>query len=586
MESKKEILERVLLLMKYDNRTTLSENKINILEQQIGLDSYYEKKSQSELGNTPEWKPKFKEYDGFFGKLQLPETATVKQYPEGLNLMKDGSDKKGDFVYWERLSKKNGDPIDYEFTDSSGNKIKLNAKTKFYLPTNFLNKFNNLVTRFTIPKGTIVPKFIKTDYFDAKIDKWVEEPLEEDKTFRIIVQIEQDNFYRSINPNVQNDERLGFGMSRGYFTLDKDANQYVGYNPEKYIEFRSPNYVWWTNYGFFVELIASVIITIVSEGVLGEYLVEVLTSRGLISIAQSKNVKFVLDGLLNGLLNLGIASYHFENNNNAAGTLSTICCFIPVFVKVNAKIASLFKKTSPELVIICQEIMDSIESNWSKLSADNPKVWNEWFQSLSKDAKEVIENIGKLEKSEIDDATKIVVESASEQVGKSWWESGTILASLLKKGGSVTSALSKFIGTTIVIGGEIMAVYKIIEKITGPLSEEEKVAVLVFLYEVTDMFSDDETKKMTIEQWATEYANMSQEEKDKFINFAVDSLPPDTLKAIAERMTRVSNNIEYVEDACPMDIFMDTLYYDTNNKFVGNDTILRKYPGCKQYVNK
>ena len=53
MESKKEILERVLLLMKYDNRTTLSENKINILEQQIGLDSYYEKKSQSELGNTP-----------------------------------------------------------------------------------------------------------------------------------------------------------------------------------------------------------------------------------------------------------------------------------------------------------------------------------------------------------------------------------------------------------------------------------------------------------------------------------------------------------------------------------------------------
>ena len=62
MESKKEILERVLLLMKYDNRTTLSENKINILEQQIGVDSYYEKKSQSELGNNPVWKPKFNDY--------------------------------------------------------------------------------------------------------------------------------------------------------------------------------------------------------------------------------------------------------------------------------------------------------------------------------------------------------------------------------------------------------------------------------------------------------------------------------------------------------------------------------------------
>jgi hypothetical protein len=43
-----ELLERVLLLMKYDNKETLSENYYNIYEQQIGYDSYLDRESNKE----------------------------------------------------------------------------------------------------------------------------------------------------------------------------------------------------------------------------------------------------------------------------------------------------------------------------------------------------------------------------------------------------------------------------------------------------------------------------------------------------------------------------------------------------------
>ena len=46
MEKKQqELLERVLLLIKYDNKETLSENYYNIYEQQIGYDSYLDRES-------------------------------------------------------------------------------------------------------------------------------------------------------------------------------------------------------------------------------------------------------------------------------------------------------------------------------------------------------------------------------------------------------------------------------------------------------------------------------------------------------------------------------------------------------------
>jgi len=582
MGEKQEILERVLLLMKYDNKKTLSENRGVIVEQQIGYDSYLEKKSKSELGTTKEWEPKLKEYDGFFGKLQLPETATVKYFPEGINLLKSGTDNKGDFFYWEKASAKYGLPNDYEFKDGSGNNIKLNAKSKFYLPTKWLNEnFNDKVSRFTIPKDTIIPKFTKTEWFDGELDKWVESPLEQDNSFRIIIQIPTDNFYRSLNP-FPNDAQRGFEISRGYFRLDENQGGYVSYNPKEYIQFNSPNYVWWLNYGLIVEIVASIIITILSEGVLGETLFITLAERGLITAARKGTLKFTLDALLNGILNLGIANYHFSNNNDSAGRLSIICCFVPLLVKFNSKIASLFKRSVPELQTICNEIMESIQKNITKLASDDPKVWAKWSKTLSKNAQEVLNNISKLEKSEIEDGLKLMVETVAEKVTTSKIETKTVLNSILKKGAGFSKVVGRFLGDTIVIGGEIMGIYKAVEKILGPTTTEEKAAIVIYMSELTDVSSSDEVPKLTPEKAQEMYLSMSEEERKNFI----DSLPPklvaDTITAIYNRMNEVTPHD--IEDACPSEILMDTTYWNPNTDFIGSDEVFKKYPACRSYV--
>lgn len=576
MSDNKEILERVLLLMKYNNKMTLSENKVNIFEQQIGLDSYYEKKSQSELGTAKDWKPSMQEVDGFFGKMSLPLSAKYVIYPDGLKFIKNGRDGNGDFFYWKTMSAKYGLQNDYEISDGKGGKIKINGDTKFYTPTDdYMSQFAGKVSRFTIPKGTIVPTFTETEWFDSKLDKWGEAPLEKDISFKLICQLNEENFYKSINPKLGDPSR-GYDFSKGYFRLDGD--KYVAYRPKDYIQLNSPDYVFWLNYGFQIELIVSIIITILSEGFLGEHLFTVLAERGLITAARKGIFKYTVDALLNGVFNLGIANYHFENNNNAAGALSTICAFVPLMVKFNSKIASIFMRTSPELEVICNEIIDSVRKNFSKLSQDNPKYWMEWYYTLSKDAKDVVNNIGKLSKSEVESSLKSIVEHVSGKVATSKYTTKTILRTLLSKSGNLSSFILKFLGNFLVIGGEIMMVFKSIEKIYGrKLEDDERVAITAFIAQLTEEGVD-------IEQAEKEWIDSSEEDKKEFIQKTTEVLPDTTIDRIYENI-KGHSGIPNIESGCPNDIVMDTIYWD-ENKFIGSESLFNEYPGCRTKLEK
>ncbi|CAB4130214.1 hypothetical protein UFOVP117_312 [uncultured Caudovirales phage] len=68
--NKKELLERVLLLMKYNNKQTLSENYYNIYEQQIGYDSYLDRESNKE--NTTDRSGEYPNYCSSPDKAIMP----------------------------------------------------------------------------------------------------------------------------------------------------------------------------------------------------------------------------------------------------------------------------------------------------------------------------------------------------------------------------------------------------------------------------------------------------------------------------------------------------------------------------------
>jgi hypothetical protein len=175
-----------------------------------------------------------------------------------------------------------------------------------------------------------------------------------------------------------------------------------------------------------------------------------------------------------------------------------------------------------------------------------------------------------------------MVETISEKVTTSKIATKTVLNTILKKGGSMLRTITKFVTDTIIIGGEIMGIYKLVEEVTGPLDMDEKAAIVIFISEVTDITEGDETIKLTKEQAVQEWNNMSDNERQTFI----DSLPPkllnDTITAIYNRMKDVTPRD--IDDACPQGILMDTTYWNPNTDFIGSDEVFEKYPGCKSYV--
>jgi hypothetical protein len=193
-----------------------------------------------------------------------------------------------------------------------------------------------------------------------------------------------------------------------------------------------------------------------------------------------------------------------------------------------------------------------------------------------------LQNISKLTQSDIEDGLKFMVETISEKVTTSKIATKTVLNTILKKGGSMLRTITKFVTDTIIIGGEIMGIYKLVEEVTGPLDMDEKAAIVIFISEVTDITEGDETIKLTKEQAVQEWNNMSDNERQTFI----DSLPPkllnDTITAIHNRMKDVIPRD--IDAVCPQDILMDTTYWKPNTKFIGSDEVFEKYPGCKSYV--
>ncbi len=559
MGEKQEILERVLLLMKYDNKTTLTEN-LKILNEQTG--SMVQPNLSTSSGKGSEFKPKLKEYDGFFGKLKLPETAKVTLYPDGIKFMSDGKDGKGNYVFWEKLSKKYGLPSDYSFKDTSGRQIELKPTSKIYTPNEqYLSQYEGKVTRFTIPKGTLVPKKKVTEYFDNELDKWEEVPLEENIEFKIVVNITiEKNIYEALNPNPSNPMN-GYTLNKGYFFLDKNENKYVSYSPKTWIEFRSPEKVWWDNYGLWIEIAGSVVITVLSSGLLGPALASYLGT-------EIATTGLVADGILNGIFNLGIARFHFANDDNKSGTLSVVIAFLPLLIRSNKTIASIMKIDEKTAITYCNEIIESLNKNFSNLG-DDPKLWQKWFDSLSDGAKDVVKNIDNIPGNEIDEGMKFIVGSVKDTISK--LPAKTILQRIFSK--SAAKVVSKFIGEFVIVGAEIHQIMKIIESVTGPLSPEEQVVTLSYIAEVNN---ENEGKK-TPQQYADDFLSLSKEEQTQILDSA-NKVSENEIHEITVNLQK-TDSAQWLKYNVPDSVYWNSRNFDDD----GNPTeeLLKRYPFLK-----
>jgi hypothetical protein len=557
-ENKQEILERVLLLMKYDNRTTLSEN-IKILYEQTGS------MVQPELTpavKSETFKPKMKVYNGFFGKLQLPETAIVKFYPEGLIIQSDGKDNNGNFVYWDRMSKKYGLPSDYSFQDTSNREIKLTPKTKIYTPDeNYMSQYKGKVSRFTIPKGTLVPKFNKTGWFDDEYDKWVEEPLENDVEFKIVVNITiQKDIYYAIYPDPKKPMR-GFTFNQGYFFLDPENNKYVSYVPKTWIEFRSPTKVFWDNYGLWIEIAGSIVITVLTAGTLGPALAAYLGT-------EVAGTTLITDAILNGIFNLGIARFHFANDDSKSGTLSLVIAFLPLLLRVNKGIASLFRFSDNEIVVYCNEIIESLEKNFSKLGNDGAE-WQKWYDSLSDGAKEVINGTQKMTSSQVDEGMKEVIRTVNDVILK--LPTKTILQRIFSKG--TVKVISKFVAEFAIVGAEIHMIMKLIESVVGELSPQEQVIILSYLAEV----SENNGQKLTPQQYADEFLLLDPNQQREILDSA-NKIDPSVIHEITINLQK-SDTIGWSKIEVPDSVYWNSKNFDEK----GNPTpdLIKRYPAIK-----
>ena len=411
MSEKKEILERVLLLMKYDNRITLSENQNIIIEQDMGMwgvttkgDNYLEK-----------FKPKLIKIKNFLGgELDVPDTTKTFKFeykfkPSNLYPI-DGTDNisgdTADFVYVKNLKSANPYFAKYFSDTSSDNK-------KFYYPSKnaLTSYFGDSVYEFDIPKGTLIP-------FDREVkeneDDWFSdrqqgvEPTDKTYTFRPVKKIEKNDIKLALTPRANS--MHGWKYLPGYYTRDKLPNKLVSYVPEIWIQYKSGLKLWWDEYGTYVEIAGSLILTVISGGI----------AAGLFAFLEISSISvttltWVIDTVLNGAFNLGIAAMHFDAHDNTQGFVSTFFAFLPVLHRFSSAIKATMaaKSITNELVVSAsKEILEKLP----KTSLKDKTLWKSFYKSLSPETRKVMKWSLSIPENEITPAAKKALKWANQRL--------------------------------------------------------------------------------------------------------------------------------------------------------------------------
>lgn len=519
--SKENILERVLLLMKYNNKMTLTENLGVVLEQdnprldRIGSPQYIR---QKEDDKSKEWKPKLKSVKPFFGEsIDIPEDSTTVIGWPGYEKFKNsklypiqGADEYGPWLYGWKLK-------EIPYYSKLSNQIPDDSKVHMPSTSAMENLFNGSVFEFTIPKGTMVPF---DEYVKENEDDWLssrqqgERPLDKDITFKSTKILKKENVSQSIVP-IDKNGMNGWEYYPAYYTTDLDEGKYVSYVPELWIQYKSPFKLWWDDYGLWIELVGSVLISVLTAGLTAP----VMAAIGVTSISVA-NMAFYADLILNGIFNLAIAKMHFDFHDEQQGWFSIIFSFLPLIHRYGgAAIKSVFKGMSEEtLKKAAQEVL----TKSSGIVLDTPQQWKSWYSSLSKETREVVKATSKIEQSQIEPAMKQILIDANKKIlenkakNPKWFIQSAV--------SSGAKGLVKFIGMATLDFVIVESLFKSVQTLLGrKLTNEEKVNIIS--YSINSYDSNDVNNAVKIME---EKINSGEMTKDEVIQITGMKVIPET----------------------------------------------------------
>lgn len=394
-----EILNRVKLLIKYDMKNTLSEN-FSVINEQTAYERSLE---QQDLPKEEEWKPNVKTIPGILGGVEVPKETTFVDYDvSGPWKTPKRSDELGQ--YMTKLDAK----LQFPRLFKSFEKIKkcigqskeviLDDNSKCYWPTKeWESSLQGKVQNFTIPKGTLIP------FLDEEgIDEWSQKPLEEDRTFKMVMKLEDEDFCKSILID-ESDGSRGWSIYPDYYWTKPDGVK-ESYVKNNYIEFRSPEKVFWDDYGLWIEIAGSIALTIASGGLAAPLAAEFGISR--------MSASFMADFVLNGIFNAGIAMAQYNWGDDQMAALALFFAFLPIIHRYSPINKWIVKSNIQNLDSVSKSLMDKI----LKIRPNSAQEWKQFTSKLSKDEINLLSDVSKMKPSEIQDMTKVVIKEATEKM--------------------------------------------------------------------------------------------------------------------------------------------------------------------------
>jgi len=396
-----ELLERVLLLMKYDNKQTYSENQKNVLVEQSMGGAFTPQYQGEQIAQTIEYlgtiRTPFKDITLCNGTYRVPESAELMM-PLGTGLIMGLNWSRDEIGYYNtveqfrrRFSKPN------MFSSVSG----VTEETKVYYPTSgYLDSVMkyNLPIGFKIFKGTKVPAEQVTQFFDAELDEILLVELQQDITCTVFTSLPAENFDIAIHPEKYSDESRGWQLKpHVYYQHPDKPGEWAPYNPEDFIDERSDADAWWDKYGIFIEITGQLLIDIGCS----------FTGPGA----------FACMAILGAAFNLPIGMYYMNRGNSHAAAVSFVFAALPFLHGAYGKAAEkLVAKMGIETFDkACTSISNKVLQQAPKTGDD----WAAFYKTLSYSEKEVMVIVSKLEPSALKTAMEIATKKAvSEMVSK------------------------------------------------------------------------------------------------------------------------------------------------------------------------
>jgi hypothetical protein len=523
MENKqKELLERVLLLMKYDNKQTLSENYYNIREQQIGYDSYLDREANKEDTTDRGPRTPFKDITCSNGTYRVPESAEPLMGPnsgliKGLNW---STDETGYYNTVSQFRRHFGKPK--MFSSVSG----VTEETKVYYPTSgylgSVMKFN-LPIGFKIPKGTKIPVEQVTGFFDADLDEILLIDNPQDIICTTFTGLPAENFDIAIHPEKYNDESRGWQMKpHVYYENPNKQGEWIPYDPKNFIDERTEEDARWDKYGIFVEILGQALIDIGCT----------FTGPGA----------FACMAILGAAFNLPIAMSYMKRGKSHEAAVSFVFAAMPF-------LHGAYGKAAEKLVAkMGLETFDkACTSISSKVLQQAPKTGDDWaafYKTLSYSEKEAMVIVSKMEPSVLKTAMEIATKKAVSEMASKGISVNSVrgifgslikgdLKSLITKFPYIKSGknLTRFISYTALDMTAMKGLGAALESVKGEkLTPLQEYGVLLFI----TSFPEDEQINVAnsiIEQVKnndTETAKEVISSADKFIENACNNLPKET----------------------------------------------------------